>query len=75
MKLKDLIQDKNFDYIEFRHRLPEELGDVQIFMGACKSINGKLISLDAKNYSEDMEIKEYKYWSDNIAKKGLTVIY
>ena len=75
MKLKDLIKNENFDYIEFRHKLPEEIGDVQIFMGACKSIDGKLISLDGDNYSGEMEIIEYKRWSDSMAKNGLTVIY
>ena len=33
------------------------------------------LDLDLVNMLSDLKIIEYKYWSDNIAKKGLTVIY
>lgn len=77
MKLKDLIQNEDFDYIEFRETVLDDDGKTSIclFAGACKSIDGKLISLDGDNYSEEIEIMEYKRWSDSIVKKGLTVIY
>ena len=61
MKLKDLIKNENFDYIEFRETVLDDDGKTSIclFAGACKSIDGKLISLDRDNYSEEMEIIEY----------------
>ena len=38
------------------------------------SKNGKLISLDGDNYSEDKEIISYKEWYTRDIKNGLTVI-
>lgn len=76
MKLKDLIKDKDYDYIEIRNEIPEEIAEVEktYFVGACKSLKGKIISLDGDNYSVEMEVTEYKEWITNNIKAGLTII-
>jgi len=77
MTVGDLIKDKNYDYISWRVTLPEDLGGEDIFFGAAKSENGKLISLDGDSYSECTEIIGYEEWDnpEEGIKNGLTVIY
>lgn len=73
MKIKDLIKNKDYDYIEWRVTLPD---GSDTFFGATSSKNGKLISLDRDTYSDQTEILSYKEWSqpeDNI-QNGLTVV-
>ena len=74
MIIKDLIQNKDYDYIELRMLLREEGPDVQIFIGACKSINGELISLNGDYYSRMIDVIDYNEWSTDEIKNGLTVI-
>ena len=76
MTVKDLIKNKDYDYISWRVTLPEEMGGGDIFIGCTRSENGKLISLDGDSYSEETEILEYKEWSDEDKgiKNGLTIV-
>lgn len=74
MTIKDLIEKKDYDYIELRESLPEEGSNVQIFIGACKSVGGELISLDGNYYSRQIDIIDYNEWSTNEIKNGLTII-
>ena len=77
MMIKDLITKKDYDYIEWRTPLPENLGGGDLFVGISKSQNGELISLDGDSYSENTPILSYEEWSDSKANitSGLTVVY
>lgn len=73
MTIKDLIKDKDYDYIELRLAITE---DDDIFFGVAKSEHGELIALDGDNYSADTTVLEHEEWdnpTENI-KNGLTVL-
>ena len=74
MIVKDLIKDKDYDYISWRTTPPSGWGEASIFLGACKSKNGELISLDGDSYSEDEVVLGYEEWCNDNTKSGLTVI-
>ena len=76
MTLKDLIKDKDYDYIECRTTLPERFGEGDTWFGSCKSENGVLITLDQDDYYDDVELLSYEEW-DNLEegiKNGLTIV-
>lgn len=57
MKVKDLIAEKDYEYITYRMRIDSD----DIFVGECKSVDGKLISLDGDTiYDEDDEVIRYE---------------
>lgn len=73
MTIRDLIKNKDYDYIEYRIMLPN--GN-DIFVGCFSLKSGEFISLDGDNYNKDEEILSYREWSnfkENI-KNGLTII-
>lgn len=77
MKVKDLIEKKDYDYIEWYVTPPNGLWQENIFFGISKSENGKLISLDGDTYSENTEVISYEEWNNpekNIL-NGLTIVY
>lgn len=81
LTVKDLIKDKDYDYISWRIKLDErdkeKVGDDDIFFGCCRSVGGKLISLDGDSYSEHEHVLSYEEWSksdENGITNGLTVI-
>lgn len=74
MIVKDLIENKDYDYISWRVTLPEECGGGDTFFGQCKSLNGELISLDGDIYDEEDEVVSYKEWSNDEIKNGLTIV-
>lgn len=74
MTVKDLIKNKDYDYISWRMNAPEDWIEEDILVGACKSKNGKLISIDGDSYSENEVIVRYEEWSDDDFKNGLTVV-
>lgn len=74
MTVKDLIKNKDYDYISWRVTTPPEWGEPDMFFGACKSVNGELIPLDGDNYYEDEVVVGYEEWSDDEIKNGLTVV-
>lgn len=74
MTVKDLIKNKDYDYISFRITAPEWYDKPDIFFGACKAQNGKLIPLDDDSYSEDEEVIRYEEWSSNKIQNGLTIV-
>ena len=53
MIVKDLIKNKDYDYIEWRVTAPPQINEEDIFFGCCKSENGKLIPLDGDSYFDD----------------------
>lgn len=79
MTVKDLIKNKDYDYISYRLKIPkdkEKYYGKSIFIGCATSKDGKLISLDGDTYKEDDTVLEYEEWSkpeENI-KSGLTVV-
>ena len=75
MTVSDLIKNKDYDYIEWRVTSPYDNSDM--FFGATKSKNGKLIPLDYDNYYAETEIISYEEWSnlDKEIKNGLTIVY
>jgi hypothetical protein len=75
MTVKDLIKKKDYDYIEWRLTLPEEMGG-DVFAGIAKSAGGLLVPLDGDTYDEDEKVLRYEEWTNeekNI-KSGLTVV-
>lgn len=76
IKVKDLIKNKDYDYISWRVTLPEHCGGGDTFFGATKSENGTLIPLDGDIYSEDTEIISYEEWDDpkKGIRNGLTIV-
>ena len=76
MKVKDLIKDKDYDYISYRLKLKpgSPLPNDEIFIGCCKSQNGILISLDGDTYDEEDEVLSYEEWSKDHIRNGLTVV-
>ena len=73
MRVKDLIKNKDYDYIIWRIKLDEEdrekIGEDSIFFGVCCSKNGELISLDGDTYSE--EDKVLGHWEFSKPEKGI----
>lgn len=76
MTVADLIKHNDYDYMCWRITLPEYIGGGDTFMGATRSKNGELISLDGDTYSEDCEVLTYKEWRDlNIGiENGVTIV-
>lgn len=74
MIVRNLIKDRDYNYIEWRITLPESMGGGDTFSGSCESKNGKLIPHDQDYYSEDEEVIRYKEWSNEKIKNGLTVV-
>ena len=82
MTVRDLIKNRDFDYISWRIMLPERYKDEPeyeegVFIGQCRSKDGKLISLDGDTiYDEDDVVLKYEEWSnpDKDICNGLTVI-
>ena len=75
MKVKDLIAKKDYKYISWR--IPIDLHDgkglTDIFIGECKSVDGKLISLDGDTfYDEEDEVIRYKEFDNKLS---ITVKY
>ena len=67
MKLKQIVDmiDKNIPYIAYRTIISIDSDDVDLFTGACRWNDGRLIPLDGDNYSLNDEIKKYEYDKDN----------
>lgn len=74
MTIKDLIANKDYDYISWRVTAPDCIEDDDIFFGACKSKNGELIPLDGDTYYDDEIVLRYEEWSKEDIKNGLTVV-
>jgi hypothetical protein len=80
LTIGDLIKIKDYDYVEYRYKIATSLTPIykadSIFAGAFKTVNGKIISLDGDNYSQDQEVILYEEWEDpeEGIKNGLTVV-
>ena len=80
MTVKDLIKNKDYDYINWRIKIDEadrdKIGEDDIFFGVCYSKNSELISLDDDTYSEDEIVLSYEEWSnpEKGIVNGLTVV-
>lgn len=74
MVVKDLIKNKDYDYISWRLTPPKNWDEPSIFLGACKSVNGELIPLDDDTYYDDDVVVRYEEWSSDKVKNGLTVV-
>ena len=74
MIIRDLIKNKDYDYISWRVTAPASFVEPDIFFGACKSENGKLIPIDGDSYYDDEVVVSYEEWSNDKIKRGLTVV-
>lgn len=80
MQVKDLIKNKDYDYISWKIKLDDAdmdiLGEDSIFFGVCRSENGELISMDGDTYSDEEEVLSYAEWSkpEKGIMNGLTVV-
>ena len=72
--IRDLIKDKDYDYISYRLTMKDK--SESFFAGCFKSENGKIIPLDGDVYSLDEEVLRYEEWSkpEEGIYKGLTVV-
>lgn len=63
MKLIEILKmiDKNIPFIAYRNIVSIDSDDVDLFTGACRWNDNKLISLDGDDYSLDEEISKYDY--------------
>lgn len=77
MTVKELIQNKDYDYMEWRATLPAEDGGGDTFIGSTKSENGVLLPLDHDDYDEETEILSYEEWSNpsQSVVNGVTIVY
>ncbi len=76
MTVKDLIKNKDYDYISWRVTVPKKFGGGDTFFGACYSKDGELFHLDHDTYDEETEVLSYNEWShpENGIDNGLTVL-
>ena len=79
MIIRELIKDKDYEYICIRMKVPERWGwcyTKDIFIGACKSVGGELIALDGDSYDPDEEVLEWEEWSNDEYGiiNGLTIV-
>lgn len=80
MIVKDLIKNKDYDYINWRVKIDEvdrdKIGEDDIFFGVCYSKNGYLIPLDGDTYCEEEIVVSYEEWSrpEKGIINGLTVV-
>lgn len=74
--VKDLVSKKDYDYIAWYGTSPDNAKGADIFMGACKSENRKLVPLDGDSYSDAEIVVKYEEWTNDEAgiKNGLTVV-
>ena len=77
MTVRDLIEKKDYDYIEWRITLPEKCGGGDTLFGEAKSVSSKLIPLDGDTYYEDTEVLRYEEWSNLElgVNNGLTIVF
>ena len=79
MTIRELIKDKDYEYISVRMPVPKKWGwcyTKDIFIGACESVGGELISLDGDSYDPDEEVLEWEEWTNDEyeIRSGLTVV-
>lgn len=72
MTIRELIKDKDYDFIELRVIEPELHNSV--FVGTAKSENGELIPLDGDIYRKDVEIIAFEEWSGKKVKNAVTIM-
>lgn len=72
--VRDIVQDDDYDGIEWRITSPADWDEPDMLFGACKFINGELIPLDGDNYSLDEIVVRYQKWSGGDIENGLTVV-
>ena len=76
MTIKDLIRNKDYDYVSYRLTVPSNSEYDDIFAGCFRSENGEIHSLDGDSYNELEEVLFYEEWTspeDNV-KNGLTIV-
>jgi hypothetical protein len=72
--VRDIVQDDDYDGIEWRVTSPEDWDEPDMLFGACKFINGELIPLDGDTYSLDEIVVRYQKWSGGDIQNGMTVV-
>lgn len=70
----DLIQDEDYDLIEWRATTPPSWDEPDMLFGYCESINGELISLDGDTYSKGEVVVRYQKFRGGDVENGLTVV-
>ena len=68
--IKDLIKNKDYDYVEYRNWIFGE----NIFAGCFSSVNGKIVSIDGDTYDPEERVIASEEWSSENIEKGLTII-
>lgn len=68
--IKDLIKNKDYDYVEYRNWIYGE----NIFAGCFSSVKGKIVSIDGDAYDPEEKVIASEEWSSEDIEKGLTII-
>lgn len=63
VRIKDLIKDKNYDYVEYR--IPSKESNKGDFAGAFRVEDGKIISIDGDSYKEEERVYAAEEWFYN----------
>lgn len=74
MTVRDLIDKKNYTYVEWRVTTPEYIIEEDMFFGYCEVINGELISGDGDTYDENTEVLRYEEWVNQDNELCLTIV-
>lgn len=75
-KIRDLIQNKNYDIICLRTTIPEGAGDEDTLIGICRSKKGELIPDIGDICSSNEEVLRFEEWENKEygIENGLTVV-
>lgn len=75
MTVRDLLDKKDYAYVEWRVTAPENIVDEEdILFGYCEVVNGNLISGDGDSYDEDTEVLRYEEWLTQDKELCLTIV-
>lgn len=75
MTVRDLLNKKDYAYVEWRVTAPENIVDEEdMLFGYCEVVNGNLISGDGDSYDEDTEVLKYEEWLNLDKKLCLTIV-
>ena len=72
--VRDIVQDEDYDCIEWRVTTPEDWDEPDMFVGGCRFINGELTPLDGDTYSLDEVVVRYQRWRGGDVENGLMVV-
>lgn len=75
MTVRELLDKKNYRYVEWRVTTPDYITDQEdMLFGYCEIVDGNLISGDGDSYDEDTEVLRYEEWLSEDGELCLTIV-